>query len=97
MKTDDLIEMLATGPDVALERRPAGINVLLVAGALTLSGILMALTLGLRPQLAQAAMLPGFWLKVVFSIALAGSADSATDYFHIPAERVVEIGAQVVI
>jgi KUP system potassium uptake protein len=32
-----------------------------------------------------------------FFIALAGSADSATDYFHIPAERVVEIGAQVTI
>lgn len=32
-----------------------------------------------------------------FFIALASSADSATDYFHIPAERVVEIGAQVTI
>jgi KUP system potassium uptake protein len=32
-----------------------------------------------------------------FFIALAGAADSATDYFHIPAERVVEIGAQVTI
>jgi len=30
-------------------------------------------------------------------ISLASSADSATDYFHIPAERVVEIGAQVTI
>jgi KUP system potassium uptake protein len=36
------------------------------------------------------------WQDKVF-IALAGSADSATDYFHIPAERVVEIGAQVTI
>ena len=34
------------------------------------------------------------WQDKLF-IALAGSADSATDYFHIPAERVVEIGAQV--
>jgi KUP system potassium uptake protein len=32
-----------------------------------------------------------------FFIALAGAADSATDYFHIPAERVVEIGAQITI
>ncbi|HEX2255134.1 MAG TPA: KUP/HAK/KT family potassium transporter, partial [Afifellaceae bacterium] len=36
------------------------------------------------------------WQDKLF-IALAGSADSATDYFHIPAERVVEIGAQVTI
>ncbi len=36
------------------------------------------------------------WQDKVF-IALASTADSATDYFHIPAERVVEIGAQVTI
>lgn len=36
------------------------------------------------------------WQDKLF-IALAVSADSATDYFHIPAERVVEIGAQVTI
>jgi KUP system potassium uptake protein len=36
------------------------------------------------------------WQDKLF-IALASSADSATDYFHIPAERVVEIGAQVTI
>jgi KUP system potassium uptake protein len=36
------------------------------------------------------------WQDKLF-IALAGSADSATTYFHIPAERVVEIGAQVTI
>ncbi len=36
------------------------------------------------------------WQDKLF-IALASSADSATDYFHIPAERVVEIGAQITI
>jgi KUP system potassium uptake protein len=36
------------------------------------------------------------WQDKLF-IALAGSADSASNYFHIPAERVVEIGAQVTI
>ncbi len=36
------------------------------------------------------------WQDKLF-IALASSADSATDYFHIPAERVVEIGAQVTV
>ena len=36
------------------------------------------------------------WQDKIF-IALAGSADSATDYFHIPADRAVEIGAQVTV
>ena len=36
------------------------------------------------------------WQDKLF-ISLARSADSATDYLHIPAERVVEIGAQVTI
>jgi hypothetical protein len=71
MKTEDLIDMLASGPDVAVARPAPGRNVLLVLGALLLSGILMAVTLGVRADLAQEAMLPGFWLKVVFSLALA--------------------------
>ena len=36
------------------------------------------------------------WQDRLF-ITLAGTADSATDYFHIPAERVVEIGAQITV
>ena len=73
MKTDDLIEMLATGPDVAVTRVPAGRNVLLVLAALLLSGVIMAITLGVLPNLMQALTLPAFWLKVVFSAALAAA------------------------
>ena len=36
------------------------------------------------------------WQDRLF-IALATTADSATDYFHIPTDRAVEIGAQVTI
>jgi hypothetical protein len=84
MKTDDLIEMLATGPDVAVARRPAGRSILLVLGALSLSAILMAATLGLRAELAQAALLPAFWLKAVFSIAIAGAGAMATRRLSAP-------------
>lgn len=87
MKTDDLIEMLSTGPDVAVARRPAGRNVMLVLGALLLSGLLMAATLGLRPQLAQAAMMPAFWLKVVFSMAIAGAGWVAVRRLSAPGAR----------
>jgi hypothetical protein len=84
MKTDDLIDMLATGPDVALARRSAARHALLLAAALGLSGVLMALTLGVRPQLAQAAMDPAFWLKVVFSVALGGAGWFATRRLALP-------------
>lgn len=73
MKTDDLIEMLATGPDVATPPRPARGAVALLLGGLLASAVLMLVLLGVRADLAQAAMLPAFWTKLVFSIALAGA------------------------
>lgn len=88
MKTDDLIEMLATGPDVAIGRAPVGRSVLLVLGALLASGILMTATLGLRPQLAQALTLPAFWLKVAFSLALAGAGSLAVRRLAVPGARI---------
>lgn len=101
MKTDDLIEMLSTGPDVAVTRVPAGRNALLVLGALLLSGIVMAATLGLRPQLAQALMLPTFWLKVVFSVALASAGLLAARRVSAPGSRMDKLplllGAPVVL
>ncbi len=87
MKTDDLIEMLATGPDVALARPPVARNAALLLGALLLSGVMMAVTLGVRPQLAQAAQDPAFWLKVVFSVALAGAGWLATRRLSAPGAR----------
>ncbi len=87
MKTDDLIDMLATGPDVAVKRVAPGRNVLLVLGALLLSGILMAVTLGVREDLAQEAMLPAFWLKVAFSLALALAGWRATRRLSAPGAR----------
>ncbi|MBC7685171.1 MAG: DUF1109 domain-containing protein [Bdellovibrionales bacterium] len=73
MKTDDLIEMLATGPDVAVASAPTLRNVLLLLGALLLSGAMMATILGLLPHLAQAMQHSAFWLKLAFSAALGGA------------------------
>ncbi|MCY0916337.1 DUF1109 domain-containing protein [Massilia antarctica] len=91
MKTDDLIEMLSIGPDVGLARTPAGRNALLVLGALLLSAVVMAATLGLRPQLAQAVVLPAFWLKVVFSVALAAAGWLAARRLSAPGSRTGEL------
>ena len=101
MKTEDLIDMLATGPDVAVAPAPMGRNVLLVLGALLLSASLMAVTLGVRPQLGQAALLPAFWLKVVFSVALAGAGYMAARRLSAPGSRsgrlALLVGAPVVL
>jgi len=65
MKTDDLITMLATGaPPVewsAPVRRFAGP----LGWGLFGATLLMALTLGVRADIAQAMQLPMFWIKLV--------------------------------
>ncbi len=71
MKTDDLIDMLASGPDVGVAARPALATLFPLLGGTLASGVIMLAVLGLRPDLDQAAMLPTFWIKMAFSVALA--------------------------
>lgn len=72
MKTDDLIAMLASGPDVAAAAPPgthwraAGT----VGAGLLASLALMAMLLGVRPNLEQLVLLPDFWIKVGFVVCL---------------------------
>jgi hypothetical protein len=70
MKTDDLIDMLAKGPVAvaahATRRRYTAALLWGGGGAF----LLMALGLGIRPDLAYAATLPLFWLKFVFALSL---------------------------
>jgi len=71
VKTDELISMLASGStavDVhALRRR---CTVAIGWGAFG-AALLMAITLGVRPDLEAAARLPMFWIKIGFPVALA--------------------------
>ena len=73
MKTDDLITMLSSGPDVALAARPVRATALPLLGGLLASAALMLAILGLRPDLGLELTWPAFWLKLVFSLALAGA------------------------
>ena len=73
MKTDDLITMLSSGPDVALAARPVRATALPLFGGLLASAALMLAILGLRPDLDLEMTWPKFWLKLVFSLALAGA------------------------
>lgn len=78
MRTDDLVAMLATGVEAvdphAVEKRFALALVLGLSGA----GMLMVLLLGVRADLAQAAMTPLFWVKLAFPAAVLGATLSVT-------------------
>ena len=73
MKTDDLISLLATGAGAveprAAERRYAKAISMGTFGAL----VLMLSLLRIRPDLAEAAMLPMFWLKIGFVASLVAA------------------------
>ncbi|MDO9420172.1 MAG: DUF1109 domain-containing protein [Herminiimonas sp.] len=73
MKTDDLINMLASGPDVAATKLPLGRFAMLISVGVLASILIMMTTLGLRPNMAELAMLPAFWIKMAFVLALAGT------------------------
>ncbi|GAA4030546.1 DUF1109 domain-containing protein [Actimicrobium antarcticum] len=88
MKTDDLITMLATGPDVDLPLRPNIEGVALVVAAILISTVLMVATLGVRADLIQAVALPAFWIKVTFVLALALFGWRATERLSLPGVRV---------
>ena len=87
MKTDDLIDMLASGPDVGLAARPGYTAWLPLLAALLASAAIMLAMLGLRPDLGQAALLPAFWGKLGFSAALAGAGWLAARRLSAPGAR----------
>lgn len=87
MKTDELIAMLASGAEAvephALRRRYA---LALGWGAFGTT-LLMAILLGVRPDLAEAARLPMFWMKLAFPAVLLAGALLATIRLSRPGVR----------
>ncbi|MCG2576866.1 DUF1109 domain-containing protein [Dechloromonas sp. XY25] len=73
MKTDDLITMLASGA-VAVDGPPAAQRYMASIGWGALgAGLLMLLLLQIRHDLAQAILLPMFWVKIGFVASLAAA------------------------
>lgn len=73
MKTDDLISLLATGagavePHVAERRYAKAIG----GGAIGALALMLSM-LSIRPDLAEAALLPMFWLKIGFVASLVAA------------------------
>lgn len=71
MRTDDLIRLLATGVE-PVERHAVGRRYAIAVGlGMLAAGLLMLMLLGVRPDLAEAARLPMFWVKLGFAACLA--------------------------
>lgn len=91
MKTDDLVSLLATSSEPvkphAVERRFA---IALGLGMLA-TGLILASTLGVRPDLRETMLLPMFWIKLLFSLCVALAALSASTRLARPGMRLGRI------
>jgi hypothetical protein len=101
MKTDDLIDMLARGPDVRTPERNNVRSVALLGAAVLVSFMVMSTVLGVRPNLAQQLAWPAFWTKLVFTLALTLAGWRATSRLSQPgaatASLAVWIGAPLLL
>jgi hypothetical protein len=88
MKTDDLITMLANGPDVGVAARPLRVTALPLLAGLLASALLMRFLLGVHPNLAGELLMPAFWVKLAFSGALAWSGWLAVKRLSAPGARI---------
>ena len=87
MKTDELITMLAAGA-APVEPRATQRRYLSALGWGAFgSTLLMAMLLGVRPDLAAAARLPLFWVKLAFPALLCGAALYAATRLSRPGMR----------
>jgi hypothetical protein len=74
MKTDDLIAALATDNRTLAQRPPLRVLALAVAAAVLVAGLLLVLTIGVRPDVAGALQTWRFDLKFVVTISLGAAA-----------------------
>jgi hypothetical protein len=74
MKTDELITMLASDAGAVTPRVWRQRYALALGAGLIGAALLMVLLLGVRPDIADAARLPMFWVKLAFPAALAAGA-----------------------
>lgn len=74
MKTDELIAMLASDAGVVRPRIWRQRYALALGAGATVAAVLMMVLLGLRPDMADAVLLPMFWVKLAFLAVLAAVA-----------------------
>jgi hypothetical protein len=74
MKTDDLVTMLAAGAGAVEPGATARRYATALGWGAFGATLLMAIVLGVRPDLAEAVRLPMFWMKLAFPACLAAAA-----------------------
>ena len=97
MKTDEFIGMLARGgaaADLNALRRRYGVA--LGWGGFA-AAVLMALVLGVRSDVMEAARLPMFWLKIAFPVAVAAAAMTVTLRLSRPGTRLERAPVMLVV
>ena len=73
MKTDQLITMLATGPEAGSADAPTQRYVAAIGWSAFGATLLMALLLGVRHDLADAVSRPMFWIKLGYVLSIAAA------------------------
>jgi hypothetical protein len=71
MKTEDLIDMLARGPDVRVDAHRWRRFLVPALAGLAACVLLMQLLLGTRHDIGHALLLPAFWIKFCFALVLS--------------------------
>ena len=74
MRTDELVTMLAAGAGAVEPGATARRYTVALGWGAFGATLLMAIVLGVRPDLAEAARLPMFWVKLAFPASLATGA-----------------------
>lgn len=74
MKTDELISMLASDAGAVAPRVWRSRYALALGAGLLGAALLMAMLLGVRPDITDALRLPMFWVKLLFPLTLAAAA-----------------------
>lgn len=88
MRTDDLVSMLATGAGAVSAGAALRRALMAVGGGFLIAALLLVAWLGVNPALARHVLVPMFWVREAFCLALAGGA-------LIAALRLARPGAQV--
>ena len=71
MRTDDLIAMLSHDEGPVNRRHLRATLAVVLSAGIVASGLLMVMTLGIRPDLATMMHFPMFWVKIAFPTLLA--------------------------
>ena len=93
MKTDDFAAMLATGAGAVESRTTSRRYAAALGWGAFGATLLMAIALGVRPDLESAALRPMFWVKLAFPAALAAASLVAATRLSRPGVRLRRVSA----